>query len=120
MRFLLDEMMDPRIADEIVAAGHDVAEVRLGFADSADIDVAAMALADERIVITADRDFGDLVFRDGQRMRGIIYMRMAGRPYEERAKRILMAITQFGDRLASSIVVVEPGKFRIRPLLRLV
>jgi len=112
--------MDARIAVDLTSAGHDVAEVRLGFSGSSDIDVAAKALAENRIVITADRDFGKLAFLDRHRMPGIIYVRMAGRPYEERTQRILTAITDFGERLASSIVVVEPNKFRIRPLLRLV
>lgn len=117
---MLDEMMDARIAVNLAAAGHDVVEVRLAFSGSADVDLAAIALADRRVVTTADRDFGDLAFRDHNPMPGIIFVRMAGRPYEERTARILAAIAEFGDRIGSSLVVVEASKFRIRPLLRLV
>ena len=117
---MIDESMDARIAAALALAGHDVVEVRLGFAGSEDIDVAKVALASDRIVVTADRDFGDLAFRDNQPMPGIILVRMHGRPYQERTDRILKAITEFDDRITTSIVVVETEKFRIRPLLRLV
>lgn len=120
MRFMIDESVDARIAAAVVAAGHDVIEVRLNFAGAADVDVAAIALANDRIVITADRDFGDLAFRDKQPMPGIILVRMPGLSYQERSERVLSAIATFSDRIALSIVVVEARKFRIRPLLRLV
>lgn len=44
-----------------------------------DLSIAAVALLEDRILITFDRDFGELVFRQGMRLAGVLYIRFRQR-----------------------------------------
>lgn len=75
---------------------------------------------ERRVIVTSDKDFGDLAFRDGVAIPGIVLMRMPGSTFEERSSRLSLAISLYADRLDQMIVVVESDNIRARPLLRLV
>jgi predicted nuclease of predicted toxin-antitoxin system len=65
-KFLLDESADFPLAAELLSHGHDVKTVVRDFqAAISDPEVLAIAIAEDRIVITNDHDFGELVFRRG-------------------------------------------------------
>lgn len=120
MRFLVDEGVDTRLAASLVTAGHDVVEIAAASPGVTDIAIANRAIAEGRVLVTADKDFGDLAFRDGLAMPGTILIRMPGSLLDERANQLAQAISLHADRLASLMVVVERDKIRVRPLLRLV
>ena len=66
MRFLLDENVERRIAEHLEATGHDVAQATsAGPAPLSDHEVVRTALRPGRILVTRDRDFGQLVFELG-------------------------------------------------------
>jgi predicted nuclease of predicted toxin-antitoxin system len=76
--FLADENIDREIVERLRADGHDVlwvAELDRGLDDEA---VLAMASKDGRALVTADKDFGELVFRQGRASAGVILIRLAG------------------------------------------
>ena len=104
----------------LAAAGHDVVEVAVTARGSLDLDIAARAMAEQRIIVTDDKDFGDLAFRDGVAMSGVILMRMAGSSLEEKSSQLFAAIGLYADRIGQMIVVLERDNIRARPLLRLI
>ena len=120
MRFLVDEGVDTRLAAMLTAAGHDVVEIVVTARGSDDLAIADRAMTERRIIVTADKDFGDLAFRDGIAMPGIVLMRMPGSTFEERSSQLSLAISLYADRLDQMIIVVEPDNIRARPLLRVV
>jgi len=66
MRFLLDENVERRIAEHLEATGHDVAQATsVGPAPLSDHEVVRTALRPGRILVTRNRDFGQLVFELG-------------------------------------------------------
>ena len=75
MRILADENIDPDLIDWLRAEGHDVVSIREVARGAPDTHVLAMATDQERILLTADKDFGDLVFRRGLPAPGIILLR---------------------------------------------
>ena len=76
MRFLIDNNLSPLLADELKTAGHDAVHVRdYGLQRATDQVVLARARSDNRVLISADTDFGTLLAREG-----------AGRP-SSRAER---------------------------------
>jgi predicted nuclease of predicted toxin-antitoxin system len=78
LRFLVDEGVDARLAAMLVAAGHDVVEIAATTPGTDDLAVASRAVTERRIIVTVDKDFGDLAFRDGTAMSGVILIRMPG------------------------------------------
>jgi predicted nuclease of predicted toxin-antitoxin system len=63
MRFLANENFPGDAVDALKAAGHDVAWVRTMNPGSSDEDVLAWAVREQRILLTFDRDFGELAWR---------------------------------------------------------
>jgi predicted nuclease of predicted toxin-antitoxin system len=114
MRFLLDESAEVRIATFLANNGHDVKVVQRDFAVGlSDDEILRLALAEDRIVITNDRDFGDLVYRDGAHHRGVVYFRF---PLDSTAdQKIASLATLLASRPhdLGKFVVLSPGGIRI-------
>jgi predicted nuclease of predicted toxin-antitoxin system len=66
------------------------------------------------ILITADKDFGELVFRHKRIHKGVVLMRLHGQSSQTRVDMMLTTVADFGDQLAGSFSVILPGVVRIR------
>jgi len=77
VRFLLDENVHPRVQDFLRAHGHDVTSITRDYPHGMpDTQILLLASREQRILITNDRDFGELVFRLGGTHSGVIYLRI--------------------------------------------
>ena len=107
LRFLLDQSADARLVPYLRALGHDA--VRIGKDHPPglpDATVLALAVAERRILITDDRDFGELVFRHRQPHTGVIYFRLG--EYAEfplKQARLDHVLSQYADQLDRFLVV---------------
>lgn len=62
MRFLVDENLSPRVSSLLTASGHDAVHVRdLGLPGGSDAEVMDQAVASDRVIVSADTDFGALL-----------------------------------------------------------
>lgn len=114
MNFLADENVDRPIVDLIRANGHfvtAVAEMASGISDDA---VLQMANANGAMLLTADKDFGELVFRQRQLMAGVVLIRLAGPSPDEKALIISSAIEAHLEDLSGSFTVISRRTIRIR------
>lgn len=75
MRLLADECVDGRLVAGLGGAGHDVVAMRDVAPGADDRSVVAMARRQRRVLVTEDKDFGDLVVRHGLRVPGIVLLR---------------------------------------------
>jgi predicted nuclease of predicted toxin-antitoxin system len=117
MRFLADENF-PRIAvDALRGAGHDVTWVRTDAPGASDEQVLALARVEQRVLLTFDKDFGELVLRRGLTASGgvVLFRIPPGRPGEV-ASRIVSTLAARAD-WAGSFSVVEPERVRMRALI---
>ncbi len=71
---------------------------------------------EDRLLLTEDKDFGDLIFRRGRMAPGIVLMRIVPENPRLIEERLSAAINQYGERLFGQYLVVEEGRFRSRPL----
>lgn len=85
MRFLIDRCAGRRIADRLKAVGHDVIEARERTPDPGDESLLAWAAAERRVLVTMDKDFGELVYRRGAAHAGIIRL-----PHLPSAQRVAL------------------------------
>lgn len=100
--------------DRLRQDGHDVryvAEEVRSIPDEAVLDSSVQAGA---LLLTADKDFGELVYRQRRVSSGVILIRLAGLSPERKAEIVAAAIRQHGIQLADDFAVVAPGTVRIR------
>lgn len=116
MRFLLDMNLPPAMAEWLRSAGHDAVHIReLGLAHLPDREVFARAAQEERIVVTFDLDFGEIVGLGWTTGSGLVLLRLRLARQHYLRERLRAAITEGAEALqAGAIVVVEDARIRIR------
>ncbi len=115
-RFLADESRDYLVVRTLRAAGHDVVAVVDEGERSVDADIIDRAYADERILLTEDKDFGWHVFVARPRSPGVILIRFPASMRTTMAKSTLAAVETHGDRIWTSFLVIQPGHVRLQKL----
>jgi predicted nuclease of predicted toxin-antitoxin system len=114
MRFLLDESADARIATYLQSLGHDCTTVAVDHIRSLDdADVLAIAHREGRVLVTDDRDFGELVFREGRPHSGVIYLRLGITTRQFRLERLAHVLAHHADELRRFMVVTR-DEVRVR------
>jgi predicted nuclease of predicted toxin-antitoxin system len=114
MRLLLDTCVWGKSVDEIRAAGHDVVWAGDWAEDPGDAEILGRAVAEGRVLVTLDKDFGTLAIARGMQHCGLVrIVDIAGR---RQGSVILYVLQHYGDELgAGAVVTVSPGRVRIRP-----
>lgn len=116
MRFLADENCDRLVVDALRQLKHDVvfvSEVSPGTNDQA---ILRQAYLEQRIVITEDRDFCELVFRDQALTRGIILIRIPAANRVEKVLRIQELVNNYDGELLDAMTTLTLTKIPIKPL----
>jgi len=117
VRLLADEGVDAAIVALLREDGHDVvyvAELSPGITDEA---VLELANGDERVLVTADKDFGELVYRLRKVAYGVLLVRLPGLGAVRKANAVSESIREHGLEMAGAFTVVSAGLVRIRPPL---
>jgi predicted nuclease of predicted toxin-antitoxin system len=76
--------------------------------------VLDLANSEAAILLTSDRDFGELVFRQGRLHSGVILIRLSGLSSEAKANVVARAIAEHAPEYAGAFAVIAPGSVRIR------
>jgi predicted nuclease of predicted toxin-antitoxin system len=118
LRWLADECVDAGLVSHLRAAEHDVVYMAEVAPAADDGRVLIWARAEQRILLTEDKDFGDLVFRRGQTVPSIVLLRVDSTMHALKEVRLDAAISHFGDGLFGRYVIVEAARFRLRRLPR--
>lgn len=114
MKLLADEAVDAVTVARLRSDGHDVtyvAELAPGITDDA---VLELANRDGRILLTTDKDFGELVLRLRRVTSGVLLIRLAGLPLPARAETVARVVADHGEQMAGAFSVVSPKALRIR------
>lgn len=114
MKIVADECVDEEIVARLREDGHVVVYVAEASPGIFDEDVLVLADDDNTLLLTADKDFGELVFRQGLVKRGILLYRLSGLSKLEKAEIISATIADHGDELLLSFSVLTEKAIRIR------
>ena len=117
MRVAADECISPIIVDWLRSQGHDVLHILETHRSAKDDFILALAAAENRVLLTEDNDYGDLIFRgNAPPVAGVILLRMLDAPTSERLRRLQVVLHELGERVLGNHVVIGPERTRIRKL----
>lgn len=114
MMLLADEGVDKPIVDALRNAGFDVAYILETYPAANDDFILLLANTERRIVITQDKDFGELVFRLRQAHYGVILIRLHGYNPVVKAQMTTAVLLKHRDELTKAFTVIQPNAIRIR------
>jgi predicted nuclease of predicted toxin-antitoxin system len=117
VKFLADECCDAGIVASLRVDGHDVSYVLERQTGISDDEVLQNAFVEERILLTEDKDFGELIYRLKKPAYGIILIRIDVRERHDKWPRLEALIEKHEDLLPGYFVVVDLNKYRFRPLI---
>lgn len=119
MRFLIDNALSPIVAQGLCATGHDAVHVRdRGLSTSDDASIFERAQLEDRIVVSADTDFGTLLANRREKTPSVILFRRGTERHPQEQIRLLLAnLEAIEDDLdRGAVVVFDQARIRIRPL----
>ena len=117
MKFLADECCDAGLVADLRRDGHDVIYVLEKNTGATDDEVLLDAYNEGRILLTEDKDFGELVYRLKKPSRGIILIRIDPKNRYRKWGRMKKLIESYETRLPGHFTVIDMEKFRFRTLL---
>ncbi len=114
MKFVADESVDQNIVIRLREHGYEVraiAEMEPGLADE---HVLSLANREAATLLTADKDFGELVFRQKQTSHGVVLIRLAGLSQAQKSDIVVSVVDCYKQELTGAFAVVTPAAVRIR------
>ena len=116
MRLLANENFPGEAVEALRSRGHDVAWVRTDSPGSPDLDVLGRAIDENRLLITFDKDFGELAFRARPSVAaGIVLFRLSPQSPSYVA-RLAVRVLEGRSDWAGHFSVVEEARVRMTPL----
>jgi predicted nuclease of predicted toxin-antitoxin system len=116
MKLLANENIPRIVVHALRAAGHDVLWASVEMAGAADDAVLLRARAESRIIVTLDKDFGELAYRRGRSAAaGVVLLRFALTSPEFAASRIVQVFRDYGD-WHGQFAVIDDFRIRVRPM----
>jgi len=113
MRFLVDECTGPGVAKWLRMQNHDVISVYDEIRGADDRDVIQKAFEQDRILITNDKDFAELVFREKKPHKGIILLRLENERTANKISVLKHLLEKYQKSIPGSFIVVTETNVRI-------
>lgn len=115
-KFIIDENVDFPVTLYLRGKGYDVISIAEESPSLDDLEILKKAWNDKRVVITNDKDFGDLVFKHKLKSTGVILFRLQNQSSKAKIIALNVLLNNYSDKLKKYFIVVSESKVRIRKI----
>jgi predicted nuclease of predicted toxin-antitoxin system len=118
MRFVADENVDPRIIARLRQDGHEVYSVYESNRGLKNAEVLALANQRQAVLVTEDKDFGEMLQREGRKAVGVLLVRLPDKTVslDQKVEMVAHTVEEYGHRLQGSLTIIKPEGVRSRPI----
>ncbi len=114
LKFVLDVGVGYKVWQYLTDNGFDATLITAINPSMSDVDILLIAENEARMVITMDKDFGDLVYHSGKAHKGVLLLRLEDASGEEKAITMQFIMENFKDQIEGKFCVFKNGRLRIR------
>ena len=114
LKFLVDVGVGKAVEDSLRSHGYDMKAVRDIDPSAKDCDILDSAVSEGRMVITMDKDFGELVHKSSMLHSGVLILRMEDAKGAEKAKVVIEVVAKFETQITGKFCVYQDGRLRVR------
>lgn len=114
IHFLIDLGVSKKVEEWLQEQGYNITAVRELNPKMTDKDILNLADSENRMVITMDKGFGELVYGSGLSHSGVLLLRLESASGEEKVGIITKILSEYSDELRNNFCVFQNGKLRIR------
>ncbi len=116
LRFLVDLGVGKHVESLLEELKYDVLSVRSIDIFLSDAEILRIGSFEKRIIITMDRDFGELVFHSNLSHHGVLLLRLEDADGLEKRETVRQILSHYSDQLHDNFCVYQSGKFRVRKI----
>lgn len=116
LKFLADEGFSFSITSALKNRGFNikwVGDISPGVSDRVVYDIAQK---EDRIILTEDKDFGELAVRFKLKVCGVVLLRISSKEKELRNEMVFELLERFPEKLKGHLIIIDSQKFRFRQL----
>lgn len=114
MNLIADESVEAQIVNKLRQSGHTVESIQESCPGTDDDVILAHANSQGILLLTSDKDFGELVFLHQQQTAGVVLIRLAGLPNDVKADIVSTAFESHGKEFTGNFSVITASSIRIR------
>ncbi|MBI4684234.1 MAG: DUF5615 family PIN-like protein [Nitrospirae bacterium] len=114
LKFLVDVGVGKKTEEYLRKSGHDVKTVRDIDPKARDSKILKLAVSESRMVITMDKDFGELVYNSGKTHAGVLILRLEDANGAQKVNAVRKILEEYADRIEGRFCVFQNGRLRIR------
>jgi len=116
MKFLADVNIEKPIVDYLIKTKRDVRWIPEYDCEMSDDALLALAEKEGRILVTNDKDFGELVFLQKKSSAGILLFRVKGQSAQEKVRLLKKVMKQYSNKLQNHFTIITKDKVRFTTL----
>lgn len=114
LKFLVDVGVGKKVEKWLLGKGYVAKAVREIDPRMEDDKILNIAISEKRMLITMDKDFGELVYNSGMSHSGVLLLRLEDANANEKVEIVERILTQYSDKLLNNFCVFQDGRIRIK------
>jgi predicted nuclease of predicted toxin-antitoxin system len=114
---ILSPFLSKKVEEYLQEQGYDAKAVRAIDIRMSDHAIIRLAASEDRMVITMDKDFGELVYHSGLKHCGVLLLRLEGATGSEKLKVVSNILKKHSEQIKNHFCVYQNNRFRIRKIM---